>query len=330
MHKLLEELSKEAKKKLKKKQMPQWTAPMLAKLTHKYFSDKEWIYERKLDGERILVFCKNKKIRLMTRNKKEAGNTYPEIVKALDKHSSDDFIADGEMVAFDGKVTSFSMLQNRMHLQDKKEIKNSSTKVFLYLFNLIYFSGYDLSDLELMNRKKILLKAFKFNDPLRNTSYRKKNGEDYLKEACRKRWEGLIAKDGSSTYVHARSSKWLKFKCSNQQEFVIGGYTDPQGERTGFGALLIGFYKNDKFLYAGKVGTGYDDKTLKSLAKKLHKLKRKTSPYDEEVKEKNIHWVRPELVGEIGFTEWTSRHKLRHPRFLGLRRDKKAKEVVRE
>ena len=330
MHKILKDLSADAKDKLKKKKMPKWMSPMLAKLTHDYFSDENWIYERKLDGERILVFCKNKKIRLMTRNKKEAGKTYPEIIKAFGSNNKTNFIADGEMVAFDGSTTSFSKLQNRMHLKDEKEIKNSKTKVYLYLFDLLYFDDRDLSNLPLMDRKKVLRNAFKFKDPLRHTAYRKEHGEEYLKEACRKRWEGLIAKDGSSTYKHSRSSDWLKFKCSNQQEFVIGGYTDPQGERIGFGALLIGFYKKDKLLYAGKVGTGYDDETLKRLSKRLRKLERKTSPYDEKVKEKNVHWVTPELVGEVGFTEWTSGHKLRHPRFLGLRRDKDAKDVTRE
>ena len=330
MHKVFNKLTDDAKDKLKKKKMPKWTAPMLAKLTHDYFSDKNWIYERKLDGERILVFCRNKKIKLMTRNKKEAGRTYPEVVKALSKISESSFIADGEMVAFEGSVTSFSRLQNRMHLQNEKEIKNSRTKVYLYLFDLLYFDDRDLTNLSLMDRKKVLRDAFKFKDPLRHTAYRKESGEKYLREACRKGWEGLIAKDGSSSYKHSRSSDWLKFKCSNQQEFVIGGYTDPQGERIGFGALLIGYYKKDKFLYAGKVGTGYDDETLRRMSKRLRKLERKTPPFDEKVKEKNVHWVTPELVGEVVFTEWTSGHKLRHPRFLGLRRDKDAKDVTRE
>lgn len=330
MHKLLQELPEDLKNKLKKKKIPDWTAPMLAKLTHKYFSDKNWIYERKLDGERILVFCHSKKINLVTRNKKEAGAQYPEIVEAFGKYSDTDFIADGEMVSFDGKTTSFSMLQNRMHLKNEKEIKNSKTKVYLYLFDLIYFDDSDLSDLPLMSRKKILRSAFSFKDPLRHTAYRKEKGEEYLKEACRKGWEGLVAKDGSSRYIHSRSSGWLKFKCSNQQEFVIGGITDPQGERTGFGALLIGFYEKGKLLYAGKVGTGYNDETLLRLSENLRRLERKTSPYDEKVKEKNVHWVSPELVAQIGFAEWTSGHKLRHPRFTGLRRDKKPKDVIRE
>ena len=177
------------------------------------------------------------------------------------------------MVAFDGKVTNFSKLQNRMHLQNEEEIKNNKTKVYLYLFDLLYFDDYDISNLKLMDRKKVLRDAFNYEDPLRHTAYRKMHGEKYLEEACKKKWEGLIAKDSSSSYVHSRSSKWLKFKCSNQQEFVIGGYTEPRGERIGFGALLIGFYKNDKLLYAGKVGTGYDDETLNRMSKQLKTLK---------------------------------------------------------
>ncbi len=330
MHKLLKDLPADAQVKLEKKKMPQWTGPMLAKLTKNYFSYKNWIYERKLDGERILVFCRDKKIRLMTRNKKEAGKQYPEIVAALSSYSQTDFIADGEMVAFDGKVTSFSKLQNRMHLRNEREIKNSKTKVYLYLFDLIYYDEHEISGLTLMERKKILRAAFGFKDPLRHTAYRKEKGEKYLEDACNKGWEGLIAKDGTSTYKHSRSSDWLKFKCAKQQEFVIGGYTEPQGQRTGFGALLIGFYKKDKFLYAGKVGTGYNNETLERISSQLHKLERDTSPYDEKVKEKNVHWVSPKLVGQVGFTEWTSGHKLRHPRFMGLRRDKNPKDVVRE
>ena len=130
--------------------------------------------------------------------------------------------------------------------------------------------------------------------------------------------------------MHSRSSKWLKFKCVNEQELVIGGYTEPQGSRIGFGALLVGYYKNGKLKYAGKVGTGYDDELLKRLSKRMKKISREESPFDDTVKEKNAHWVEPKLVGEFGFTEWTRDGKLRHPRFKGLRRDKDPKKVHRE
>jgi bifunctional non-homologous end joining protein LigD len=218
-----------------------------------------------------------------------------------------------------------------MHLTDPQEIKNSKVPVFYYLFDILYFDGYNLTKLELRSRKSILKSAISFKDPLRFMTHRIHDGEAFHKEACNKGWEGLIAKDAGSAYVHGRSKKWLKFKCVSQQEFVIGGYTEPKGERIGFGALLIGYYENKSLKYAGKVGTGYNDKLLKTLTKKLENRERKTSPFSsDDIREKNVHWVTPELVGEIGFTEWTSEGKLRHPRFLGLRDDKNPKRVVKE
>ncbi|MFZ0453425.1 MAG: hypothetical protein WCE54_10815 [Ignavibacteriaceae bacterium] len=145
-----------------------------------------------------------------------------------------------------------------------------------------------------------------------------------------KKWEGLIAKKADREYKSGRASDWLKFKCSKRQEFIIIGYSDPKGERIGFGALLIGYYEKDKLKYAGKVGTGFEDDMLKFLSRKLTSIERKTSPLKEEVKEKNVHWVKPELVGEVGYTEWTGDGKLRHPRFLGLRRNKNPDKVIRE
>jgi DNA ligase D-like protein (predicted ligase) len=205
-----------------------------------------------------------------------------------------------------------------------------SAAVYYYLFDLLYVEGYDITKLELRHRKSLLKKAFKFSTRLRFTPHRNEEGEKYHRQACKKGWEGLIAKAADSPYVHSRSKNWLKFKCVNRQEFVIGGFTDPQGQRIGFGALLIGYYDDGDFHYAGKVGTGYDDKMLRNLSKKLKNIERKSSPFEEEVKERGAHWVKPKLVGEVGFTEWTSDGKLRHPRFLGLRRDKKANNVVRE
>lgn len=331
MKKPFQQLSKEQQGKLQKKSQPQWLSPMLAKLTHETFSDAEWIFERKLDGERCLVYKKGKNVKLFSRNQKELGNTYPELVEALSAQEGN-FIMDSEIVAFDGKVTSFSELQKRMHLKNSEEIKNSKTKVYLYVFDLIYLEDYQLTHLPLLGRKKLLKNQFQFADPLRFTAHRNENGEEYLKEACEKYWEGLIAKKANSSYVGNRSSHWLKFKCVNQQEFVIGGYTKPQGKRIGFGAILIGFYEDEKLHYAGKVGTGYNHKTLKLLHGKFKKLEVKENPFIENktLATKKAHWLKPKLVAEIGFTEWTSTNKLRHPRYLGLRDDKPAKKVVKE
>jgi bifunctional non-homologous end joining protein LigD len=300
---------------------------MLAKLTHDYFSDDNWIFERKLDGERCLGFANGGKIQLKSRNKKELNAAYPEIVEALEKQEAGDFIVDGEIVAFEGNRTSFSRLQYRMHADSG----NENIAVYYYLFDLLHFAGYDITGLDLRSRKKILRGAFQYNKRLRFTAHRNKEGKKFHKEACRKKWEGLIAKKADSGYVHSRSGNWLKFKCINRQEFVIGGYTDPEGERIGFGALLIGYYDGDNLIYAGKVGTGYDDNMLQKMSKRLSGLERMTSPFkDFGNGKKGIHWVKPSLVGEVGFTEWTSDGRLRHPRFLGLRRDKSPKKVVKE
>lgn len=332
MNELLKDLPEKIRKKIRKKEQPLWENPMLATLTHDYFSDKDWIFERKLDGERCLIFKNGKDVRLMSRNKKKLNNTYPEIVEALEAQKAEKFIADGEIVAFDGNVTSFSKLQQRMQLKDPAAIKKTKVKVFYYIFDLLYLDEHDLTQLPLTERKKILKNLLDFEDPLRFTIHRNEKGEKFHEEACKKGWEGIIAKKADSSYAHSRSSNWLKFKCVNRQEFVIGGYTDPQGSRIGFGSLLIGFYKGKELQYAGKVGTGYNDEFLKDLHKRMQKIETDEPPFakDKALPSKNVHWIKPKLVGEIGFTEWTSSNKLRHPRFVGLRRDKKAAEVVKE
>ncbi len=329
MHDVLEQLDEKLRDKLSKRSFPKRTSPMLAILHHDPFSDAEWLYERKLDGERCLVF-KQKKAELRSRNNKSLDTSYPEIVEALNDQDGNNFIIDGEIVAFEGDVTSFQRLQNRMQLEDPEEARNSGVAVYFYVFDILYFDGYDLTNLPLESRKSILRNILEFDNRIRFTQHRNEQGKDYLKEACDKGWEGLIAKKRDSTYAHSRSKQWLKFKCANRQEFVIGGYTEPEGERIGFGALLIGYYEKNNLKYAGKVGTGYDDETLERLSKKLSSLERKTSSFDEEVSDSDVHWVTPELVAQVEFSEWTQDHRLRHPRFQGLRRDKDAKDVTRE
>jgi len=303
---------------------------MLATLTDDYFSSEDWIYERKLDGERVLAFCTNGKVSLYSRNKKKLNATYPELVDALEREDESNFVVDGEVVAFEGNRTSFARLQNRMKINSEKEARESSVKVYYYLFDIMHLDGFDLTGADLGDRKAILKNALSFRDPVRFTPHRKKEGEKYHREACKKGWEGIIAKKAGSSYAHSRSRNWLKFKCVNEQELVIGGFTEPQGSRVGFGALLVGYYEKGKFRYAGKVGTGYDDDTLEKLRRRMDKFEQDDSPFDQEVREKSAHFVKPELVGQFGFTEWTSDGKLRHPRFLGLRRDKDPKKVRRE
>jgi DNA ligase D-like protein (predicted ligase) len=203
--------------------------------------------------------------------------------------------------------------------------------VWLYLFDLLYLDGYDTREVPLRYRKELLRNTFDFRGSLRFTEHRETEGEAYYREACRNGWEGVIAKNADSVYVSGRTRDWLKFKCSNEQEFVIGGYTEPRGSRIGFGALLLGYFRGRKLVYAGKVGTGFDNDTLRRLSSKLAELETPTCPFAEDgLPRRGVHWVKPKLVAQIDFTEWTQGGKLRHPRFLGLREDKQPEEVVRE
>lgn len=319
-------------KKAEKKIFPGFVKPMLATLTDDYFDDPQWIYERKLDGERCEILIEKGKVSIYSRNEKKLNSTYPEVEEALSKEEYPNLILDGEIVAFEGKVTSFSKLQNRMQTKDPEEARNSEVKVFLYVFDMMYYQNFSLHQLPLKERKKILKSVLTWKDSVRFVSHRNEKGKEYHEKACKKGWEGIIAKDGNSTYVHSRSKKWLKFKCSKGQELVIGGFTEPEGERLGFGALLVGYYKNDKLHYAGKAGTGYDDEFLAKWREKFDEIESESSPFqnfDDEEGEAN-HWLKPKYVGEFGFTEWTDDGKLRHPRFIGMRDDKHPKEVTKE
>jgi bifunctional non-homologous end joining protein LigD len=202
--------------------------------------------------------------------------------------------------------------------------------VYYYLFDVLWCDGYDVRALELRWRKALLRQAIDFAGPLRYSTHRNREGETYFAYACAHGWEGLVAKRASSRYVGRRSPDWLKFKCEAEQELVIAGFTEPQGSRVGFGALLVGYYEDGTLRYAGKVGTGFDTKTLVALRRRFDALGQDVSPFAERVREKGAHWLRPELVAQVGFSEWTTDGKLRHPKYLGLRDDKAPADVVRE
>ncbi len=304
---------------------------MLATLTDQPFSDPGWIFERKLDGVRCLAFRDGGPVRLLSRNRRVLNDTYPELVEALERQRTTRFNVDGEIVAFRGGITSFERLQGRMGISDPARARASGIPVFYYLFDVLWLDGYDLTALELLDRKRVLRAAFSFGGPIRYAEHRLREGERLYRDVCARGLEGVIAKRASSSYVHRRSPDWLKFKCVAQQELVIGGWTDPEGGRTGFGALLVGYYQDGALVYAGKVGTGFDEATLRDLGAKLRRLSRSSSPFERgRPPERGIHWVQPKLVAQVGFTEWTRDGKLRHPRFLGLRDDKAARDVVRE
>ena len=327
----LDELPPDAKARLHRRRQPDWIAPMLATLTYERFSRKGWLFEPKWDGERCLAFGRGSTLMLYSRNRVRLNEKYPEITAAFSTQDITSFIADGEVVTFEDGITSFAKLQERMHVQHPSADLLRRVPVRIYLFDLLYFDRYDTRHLPHQYRKQLLRRAFDYRGALRFTEHCEEHGEAYYQSACRKRWEGVIAKDASSIYASRRTRDWLKFKCHKQQEFVIGGFTDPQGHRMGLGALLLGFYRKGKLLYAGKVGTGFDRDTLQRLGRRLAQLQISHPPFAEDgLPCRNAHWVRPTLVTEIAFTEWTPADKLRHPRFLGLREDKQPSEVVRE
>jgi bifunctional non-homologous end joining protein LigD len=305
--------------------------PMKAVLAKEPFSDPAWIFERKLDGVRALAFREGGSARLVSRTGRTLNGGYPEIVEALESDPCDDFVADGEIVAFKDGVTSFSRLQGRMQLSDPEAARRTHIAVFFYVFDLLRVNGRDVESVPLRERKQLLRRSLAFHGPVRFMPHRNEDGERLYREACKKGLEGLIAKRADSRYVHGRSRDWLKLKCSYEQELVIGGFTAPKGSRTEFGALLVGYYEDGDLRYAGKVGTGFGRAELERLGKAMRDLEQDEPPFaDVHPIPRSARWTRPELVAEVAFTEWTRDGRLRHPRYLGLRDDKAAREVVRE
>lgn len=316
---------------------PRWLDPMKAVRTDRRFSDDGWLYEPKLDGIRVLLFRDGDEVRLLTRNRKRRNDTFFEVADALrDQRRVSDIVLDGEVVAFEDGVSSFSRLQGRSQLHDVRRARATGIEVFCYVFDVLHLDGHDLRRLPLGERKRVLAAAIDVADPLRLVEHRTGGGEAYWREACEQGWEGVIAKRIDAAYRGARSRDWLKFPCVASQEFVVGGFTEPRGGRSGFGALVVGHWEQDGdtrvLRYAGRVGTGYDEATLRVLRARLDALERSTSPFaaDDDLPRDEVHWVEPALVAQVGFSEWTHHDRLRHPRFLGLRDDKDPGAVVRE
>jgi bifunctional non-homologous end joining protein LigD len=297
--------------------------PMKAVLSDQPFSDPGWIFERKLDGIRCIAIRDGSGVSLMSRTARRMNDQFPEIAEALEREPAADFILDGEVVAMRHGVSSFELLQQRHRRR---------VPVYYYVFDVPRLDGEDLRPLPLRERKARLRKALGFEGPIRFNPHRNgEHGEELFREACRKGLEGVIAKRADSPYTGKRSRDWLKLKCHAEQELVIGGFTAPKGSRTDFGALLVGYNEDGALRYAGKVGTGFDRETLRELGATLRGLERDESPFSPfKPIPPGTRWVRPELVAQIGFAEWTRDGRLRHPRFLGLRDDKPARDVVRE
>lgn len=301
----------------------QWR-PQLATLTDEVFDNDEWVFENKYDGYRALIQIYKGKVDLISRNGLSFNTKYEELVDAFDS-IKEDVILDGEIVVEDEKGNSkFQWLQYYQDNPDRGKLK-------CYVFDILYFNGFDLTGLELVQRKKILEALIPKSDIIIYSDHIVGKGIKTLMEVQKKHREGLIAKKATSPYlVNKRSKNWLKIKISKEQEMVIGGYTDPQGSRVGFGALLIGYYEGDKLIYSGKVGTGFNDDLLKDILGKLKKVEQKTSPFTTTPNEKNVHWSKPQLVAQVKYAEWTETGSLRHPVFIALRNDKDPREVKKE
>jgi len=294
-------------------------APMLATLVDAPFNKPNWVYEEKYDGVRMLAYKEGSKVSLISRNAIDRTERYPKIAEAIAKLKADTLALDGEIVIFDeDKVSRFQFLQ-----------KSEGQPTFA-VFDCIYRDGKDLRKATLSERRDVLEKSVKPSASLILSARLDADGVKAFEIAKKKGFEGLIAKDLASKYVSGRSPAWLKVKVRKEDEFVIGGFTAPSGARHYFGALLLGVYSRGKLEYVGKVGTGFDEETLKALYKKFGSLKRAGASFDSDVKEKDATFIAPKLVAQIGYTEWTGDGKLRHPVFLGLRDDKSAKDVKRQ
>jgi ATP-dependent DNA ligase len=286
---------------------PEWVQPMAATLTDKRFTGAEWLFERKFDGIRVLAFKQGSEVRLFSRNQLPLNGSYPAVAAAISNLPVNEIVLDGEATGAWGRPG----------------------RVAYHVFDIMWLDGRDVTSLSLMERRELLRKL-----PFQAPMVRVETLEDSVpwERACSEGWEGVIAKRRDSTYEHRRSPHWLKMKCEATQELVVGGFTDPQGARVGLGALLVGYFEGDDFVFAGKVGTGFDTKLLLELRARMDKLELPSTPFTKAVglPRKRAHWVRPEIVVQVAFIEWTTHGKLRHPRLLGERKDKTAREVTRE
>jgi bifunctional non-homologous end joining protein LigD len=300
-----------------KDRIPFRIKPMLATLVRKPFHKPGWIYEEKYDGYRILAYKEGDRVTLLSRNGNDRTATYASVARAVQKLRSRTLLLDGEVVAFDKKhISRFQLLQE------------GSAPTAYAVFDCLYSEGRDLRHDPLETRRPIAESAIGKADILMISHRLADNGREAFKTAKRKGYEGVVAKDLSSPYIEGRSSKWLKVKVHQEEEMVIAGFTKPEGSRTHFGALLLGAYENGNLRYVGKVGTGFNENTLAALYQKFKPLVQSKPPFVDPPREKDVTYLKPRLVAQISFQEWTADRKLRQPVFLGLRDDKRPKEVL--
>jgi bifunctional non-homologous end joining protein LigD len=280
---------------------------MAATLTRERFTGPEWVFERKLDGIRLLAFKHGSEVRLLSRNRLPQNDSYPSFAQAIARLPVKNIILDGEATG----------------------VWNGRDLVGYHLFDILWLDGRDLTSLPLEARRQHLT-SLPLQPPLQLVP--RLDDPEPWERARQEGWEGVIAKRRDSVYEHRRSPHWLKMKGEASQELVVGGFTDPQGKRVGLGALLVGYFDGSDFAFAGKIGTGFDTKLLTELRGRLDALEVNEPPFTKAIglPRLRVHWVKPEIVVQVAFMEWTQHGKLRHPRLLGVRVDKAAREVTRE
>ena len=307
----------------REQKLPKRLQPMLAVLTDAPFNDADWVFESKWDGFRMIACVESGRVALYSRNGKIISESYREVARALEKINGD-AVLDGELVALDAEgISRFQLLQNALRAQ---------AQLRYFLFDVMFLNGDDLRGLPLLQRKEKLRKILPKHPLIAFSEHRAEHGNRYFKEAQKQGLEGLMAKRASSPYLSGqRSSDWLKIKVSRRQEVVIAGFTAPRRTRPYFGSLVLAVREGSAWRYIGHVGTGFTHATLRQLHERLLPLRTDHSPFLKRVtNEATTTWVKPKLVAEVKFTEWTADGEMRHPAFLGLRADKRAEDVTQE
>jgi len=314
----------------RKRPMPEFVAPQLATLVEAPPEGEEWLHELKFDGYRMLCHLSRGDVQFWSRNRKDWTEKFPNLVNAIKTFPANSAILDGEIVIVDkAGRSSFQDLQQAMG-------KNGAAAFVFQIFDLIYLGGYDLTAVPLVQRKLLLeelIASIRGKTPLRYSEHVEGSGQEFFRQACEYRIEGIISKLAYSPYQSTRNRNWLKAKCIKRQEFVIAGYTPSKNDFPGFGSLILGVYEKGKLVYSGRVGTGFTIKQRLELQKKVDQIAQPAMPFSVRPKDPGLRkaqWSKPLLVAEVAFTEWTADGSIRHPSFQGLREDKKAIEIIRE
>jgi bifunctional non-homologous end joining protein LigD len=321
--------------------MPAVIHPMLAESIDKPFDGDDWLFEIKWDGYRAVAFLENGHVRLVSRNQNDLTPRYPELQDLPQFIKAKTSILDGEVVALDEEGrSSFSLMQQRTGFRPggKRGVANADLPVLYYAFDLLYLDGYDWRRVPLQQRKAKLASLLVQGDSVRYSDHYEAHGKALFAMAQKKGLEGILAKKRDSSYEERRSRDWLKIKIRHTLEAVVGGYTAPEGSRAHFGSLVLGLYdKQKRLIHVGQVGSGFDQRLLDEVWKSLKKLETKKNPFSGEVEAlREVYWIKPQLVAEVEYAEWTggavagSGPKLRAPVFLGLRDDKDPKECMLE